>query len=95
MIGLLESSGASPSVPAPVRIAFRRFSDIKNPGTYATHDESLLQAVNKISIDPKFNLTKWWEIAEGEKLSNPFDVGEELVAGLLRVLAIVSASFYT
>jgi hypothetical protein len=54
----------------------------------------MLQAVRKMPIDPKFNLTEWWEIAEGEKLSKPFDVGEELVPGLLRALAIVSVFFY-
>jgi hypothetical protein len=81
-------------VPAPVRFAFHCFSDIKNPRTYSTPEESLLQAISKTSIDPKFNLTEWWEIVQGDKLSKPFDVGEELVAGLLRVLAIVSTSFY-
>jgi hypothetical protein len=85
-------------VPEPVRIAFRSFSDIKDPETYATPDESLQQAWSEISADPgdqMFNLTEWWKIPEGERLRKPaFDVGEELVAGLLRVLAIVSTLFY-
>lgn len=74
-------------------IAFRSFSDIKDPGTYIAPDKSLLlQAGCKALIGPKFNLTEWWNIG-GEKLSKPFDVGEELVAELLRVLEIVSALF--
>jgi hypothetical protein len=47
-----------------------------------------------VPINPKFNLTEWWKIEEGEKLSKPFDVGEELVAGLLHALAMVSTLFY-
>ena len=82
-------------MPEPVRIAFRSFSDIKNPGTYADPDESLRQTWSKISVYPQFNLTEWWKIAEGDKLSKPFDVGEELVAGLLRALDRVSALFYS
>jgi hypothetical protein len=82
-------------VPEPVRVAFRSFSDIKNPGTYVASDKSvLLQVTYKTSVNPNFNLTEWWKIPEGEKLSKPFDVGEELVAGLLRVLEMVSALFY-
>ena len=95
IIGVLSSSGSSPYIPEPVRIAFRSFSDIKNPRTYAEPDESLLlQARTKASIGPKFNLTEWWKLAEGENLSKPFDVGEELVAGLLCALETVSAFFY-
>ena len=71
-------------MPEPVRVAFCSFSDIKNPETYAAPNESLLlQAGYETSVDPKFNLTEWWKIAEGERLSKAFDVGEELVAGLL------------
>jgi hypothetical protein len=82
-------------VPEPVRVAFRSFSDIKNPGTYAAPDGSLLQLAGyKTSIDPKFRFTEWWKIAEGEKLSQPFDIGEELVAELLRILEMVSSLFY-
>jgi hypothetical protein len=85
-------------VPELVRVAFRSFSDVKNPGTYAAPDESLLrQAECRTSVDPNFNFnfTEWWKTAEGEKLSKPFDVGEELVEGLLRVLEMVSTLFYT
>jgi hypothetical protein len=91
----LASSGSSPYVPEPVRIAFHSFSDIKNPETYAAPDENLLlQAGCKTSVDSKFNFTEWWKFAEGEKLSKPFDIGEELAAGLLRALEIVSALSY-
>ncbi len=91
----MASSGGTPHVPEPVRVAFRSFSDIKNPGTYAAPDGSLLlQAGSRTSADPKFNLTEWWKVAEGEKLSKPFDVGEELAAGLLRALEMVSTLFY-
>jgi hypothetical protein len=79
-------------VPEPVRIAFHSFSDITKPGTYAAPDESLLlQAGHKTPVGPKFNFTEWWKIQEGEKLNKPFDVGEELVAGLLHALKMVSA----
>ena len=62
---------------------------------YATPDKSLLpHARYKTSVDLKFNFTEWWKLAEGKKLSKLFDVREELVAGLLRVLEIVSALFY-
>jgi hypothetical protein len=33
-------------------------------------------------------------MAEGQKLSKPFDVGDELVAGLMHALEIVSMLFY-
>lgn len=95
MIGLLASSGSTPDVPESVRIAFRSFSDIKNPGTYVAPDRNLPpQAEPKTSGDPKFNLTEWWKVEEGEKVTKPFDVGEELAAELLRALEIVSALFY-
>jgi hypothetical protein len=82
-------------VPEPVKIAFRSFSDIKNPGTYAAPDEILLLQVEcKTSVSSKFNFTEWWKSAEGEKMSKAFDIGEELVAGLLRVLEAVSTIFY-
>ncbi|KAF8488157.1 hypothetical protein F5888DRAFT_1639367 [Russula emetica] len=86
IIGLLASKGSSSYVPEPVRITFHSFLDIKNPETFEAPDESLLQAGYKALVDSKFNLTEWWKIAEGEKLSKPFDIGEELVAGLLHVL---------
>jgi len=57
-------------------------------------DESLLlQAGYKMSVDSEFNLTEWWILDDGEKLSKPFDIGEELVSALLRVLEIVSVFF--
>jgi len=96
IIGLLESSGSTSHIPESVRIAFCSFLDIKNPGTYAAPDRSLLiQAGSKISGDPKFNLTEWWKVSKGEKLRKPFDIGEELVAGLWHAQEIVSALFYT
>jgi hypothetical protein len=69
--------------------------DIKNPGTYSAPDETLvLQTGPETSAGQAFNLTKWWNITEGERLSKPFDVGEELVAGLLSALKMVRAIFY-
>jgi len=95
IIGGLALSGSSPYIPEPVRITFHSFSDIKNPGTYAAPNESLLlQACSNISPDLEFNLTEWWKTAEGKTLSKPFDVGEELVAELLRALEMVSALLY-
>ena len=82
-------------MPEPVRVAFCSFLDIKNPATYVVPDESLLpQAKYKTSVDPKFNLTVWWNIAEGKRLIKPFNVGEELVARLLQVLETVGALFH-
>lgn len=82
-------------MPEPIKVAFRSFSDIKNPGTYAAPEESmLLQVTYKTPFDSNFNLTEWWKIAEDEKLSKPFNVREELVAGLLHVLEMVSALFF-
>jgi hypothetical protein len=54
----------------------------------------MLQAGFKTSVDSKIKFTEWWRIAEGEKLTKPFDVGEDLVVELLRVLEGVSALFY-
>ena len=80
-------------MPEPVRIAFRSFSDIKNPDTYAAPDESLLlQSGSEKPFEWKFNFTEWWKFEESEKLSAPFDVGEELVAELLRALETVCTS---
>jgi hypothetical protein len=82
-------------VPEPVRIAFRSFFGIESPGTYEEHDEVLLlQARYKTPVGSRFNFTEWWRIAEGERLRKPFDVGEELVAGLLHALEVVSALYY-
>jgi hypothetical protein len=68
---------------------------MKNPRSYAAPDESLmLQAEFNTSVGSKFKFTEWWRIAEGEKLSKPFDVGKDLVVGLLRVLEEVSALLY-
>lgn len=81
-------------MPEPVRIAFHSFSDINNLGTYTAPDKNQLsQAGCKTSADSNFKFTEWWKTAEGENLSKPFDVGEDLVAGLLRVLDAVSALF--
>lgn len=96
IIGVLASSSRSPHIPEPVKVAFRSFSDIKNPGTYEAPDVNLLlQPASATSIDPKFGLTEWWKMEEGQKLSKPFDVGDELVAGLLHALEMVSTLFYT
>jgi hypothetical protein len=37
---------------------------------------------------------EWWKVPEGENLSKLFDIGDELVAGLLHALETVSALFY-
>jgi hypothetical protein len=82
-------------VPKPVRIAFRSFSDIKDPRTYVARNESLLlQTAHNASVNPDFNLTEWWRIAKGKKLSRLFNVGNELVARVLQVLERVSTLFY-
>jgi hypothetical protein len=91
----LASGGSSPNVPEAVRVAFRSFSGIRNPGPYAAHDEVLLpQAAHNTSANFNYNFTEWWKLEEGEKLGRPFDIGDELVAGLLHVLERVSALFY-
>jgi hypothetical protein len=91
----LASNGSSPNLPEPVRIAFRSFSDIKKPETYSAPDEHLLPPASyETTIDRIFNFTEWWKIDEGEELDKPFDIGEELTAGLLRVLEGVSALLY-
>jgi hypothetical protein len=90
----LASSGSSPYVPGAVKIAFRSFSDIRNPATYVAHDEVLLpQAGHNTSVNPNFNFTEWWKF-EGENLGRPFDIGDELVEGMLHVLERVSALFH-
>jgi len=53
-----------------------------------------LQGRFNILVDIKFNLTEWWKIPEGKKLTKPFDVGKKLVAGLLHALEVVSALSY-
>ena len=82
-------------MPEPVKIAFHSFSDIKDPRIYAACDESLLlQAWHGTSLNPNFKFTEWWRIAEGETLSGPFNVGDELVAEVLQVLERVSAFMF-
>lgn len=82
-------------MPEPVKIAFRCFSDIKDPRTYEERDESLLLlAWHSTSLNPHFNFTEWWKISEGEELSGPFNVGDELVAVVLQVLERVSAFMF-
>lgn len=91
----MASSGSAPHIPEPIKVAFHSFSDITNPGTYAAPDgRLLLQAGSRTSVDAKFNLTEWWKLAEGAKMNKAFDVGEELAAGLLRALEMVSTLFY-
>jgi hypothetical protein len=91
----LASHGSAPHIPEPVKVAFHSFSDITNPGTYAAPDgRLLLQAASRASVDAEFNLTEWWKIAEGAKLDKTFDVGEELVEGLVHALDMVSTLFY-
>jgi hypothetical protein len=92
----LASNGSSPFVPEPVRIAFRSFSDIKKPETYSAPDEHLLPPAScETTIGQTFNFTEWWNIDKDEELDKPFDIGEELTAGLLRVLERVSTLLYT
>jgi hypothetical protein len=92
----LASNGSSPFVPEPVRIAFRSFSDIKKPETYSAPDEHLLPPAScETTIGRTFNFTEWWNIDKGDELDKPFDIGEELTAGLLCVLERVSTLLYT
>jgi hypothetical protein len=92
----LASNGSSPDLPEPVRIAFQSFSDIKRPETYSAPDENLLPPASyKSTIGQTFNFTEWWNIGEGEELDKPFDIGEELTAGLLCALERVSTLLYT
>ncbi|KAH9008464.1 hypothetical protein EDB85DRAFT_2164363 [Lactarius pseudohatsudake] len=93
VIGLLSSSGSSPQVPEPVRIAFHSFSDIRDPGTYATHNgNQKLNGNIQASVIPRFNFTEWWKIGEGVEMKEPFDVGDELVAGLFHTLETEAGS---
>lgn len=82
-------------MPEPVKIAFRSFSDIRNPGTFRAPEGSLLLlAGREASVDHKFNFTEWWKTEEGENLSKPFDIGEELILELLCALEMVSTLSY-
>lgn len=94
-IGLLSSSGSSPHVPESVRIAFHSFSDLRNPGTYTTPDGSrqLPGEVQESTIS-QFNFTEWWKIGEGETMSEPFNVRDEVVVGLLHALEMVRTLFH-
>ena len=82
-------------MPEPVRIAFHSFSDIRNPGTYATRNgNQKLKGEIQASAIPRFNFTEWWKIGEGVEMKEPFDVGDELVAGLLHALETVCTLFH-
>ncbi|KAF8265899.1 hypothetical protein EI94DRAFT_1803769 [Lactarius quietus] len=83
----IQPSGSSSQVPESVRVAFRSFSDIRNPGSYTTPDGSQLPKGNVQQANtPQFNFTEWWEIGQGDTLSEPFDVRDEIVRELLCVL---------
>ncbi|KAF8261035.1 hypothetical protein EI94DRAFT_1705857 [Lactarius quietus] len=86
IVGLLPSDGSSP-VPESVQDAFHSFSDIRNPGSYTATDRRQLPKGDIHKSDaPHFNFTEWWKIGEGDTMGEPFDVCDELVEGLLRVL---------
>lgn len=91
-------------MPESIKIAFHCFSNITDPGTYVAPDERLLrqaaswaacETAETLPVGHRFNFTEWWKIAEGEKLCEPFNIGEELVAGLLREVEAVCALLYT
>ena len=89
MFGVLSSGGSS-AVPESVRVAFRCFSDIKNPGSYTMPDGSWPpQDIAEPSDTPNFDFTEWWNIGEGETLREPFDVREEVVLRLSQALEVV------
>ena len=91
IIGVLASRGGTPFVPKPIKIAFQSFSDIKNAETYAAPKKSLLlQAGCKESVNSSFKFREWWRVVEGDGLNRPFDVSEDLVAELLRILEEVN-----
>jgi hypothetical protein len=80
-------------VPESVRVAFHSFSDIRNPGSYAAPDGSRLpQGKVQPSDAPQFYFTEWWIIGGGVTMGEPFDVRDEVVAGLLRALEMVCTS---
>ena len=82
-------------MPEPVKNAFRSFSDIKDPRMYTACDESpQLQAWHGTSLNPNFKFTEWWRVAEGEKLSGPFNVSNKFVAKVMQVLERVSAFMF-
>ncbi|KAI9431445.1 hypothetical protein BJY52DRAFT_1199675 [Lactarius psammicola] len=87
IIGILSSTGSSTHVLESVRVAFRNFLDIRDPGTY-TAPERNRQLQEKVQ-EPgvlQFNFTEWWKFGEGEIMKEPFDVREEVVVGLLHAL---------
>lgn len=89
IIGLQSHSSGSP-VPESIRIAFRSFSDIRNPGSYIAPNRSLLPQETDESADlGRFGLKVWWVIREGETMGEPFDVRDEVVRGLLRAVEAV------
>lgn len=89
IVGLQSSGGSSP-VPESIRIAFRSFSDIRNPGSYTAVDGSWLPKDKaKPSNIARFNFTEWWKVRESETSGKVFDVRDEVVAGLLRALEMV------
>jgi hypothetical protein len=84
-------------VPESVKIAFHSFSDIRNPGTYATSNrDQKLKGKGKVQALPilPFSLTEWWNFGEGVVMKEPFDVRDELIAGLLRALKMVCTLFH-
>jgi len=90
MVGLQTSPAGSSPVPESIRVAFSSFADIRDPGSYTAPDESLLpQAKEWPSDTAQFNFAEWWKMGEGETMGEPFDVRDELVEGLLRVLDVV------
>ncbi|KAH8993768.1 hypothetical protein EDB92DRAFT_1815424 [Lactarius akahatsu] len=69
------------------------FSDIRDPGTYTTHNgnQKLNENIQASAI-PQFNFMEWWKIGEGVEMKEPFDVGDELVAGLFHALEMEAGS---
>ncbi|KAH9038879.1 hypothetical protein EDB85DRAFT_2141449 [Lactarius pseudohatsudake] len=95
IISLLSSSGSSPYVPESVKITFHSFSNIRNPGTYATSNwDQKLKGKGKVQASPTlpFSLMEWWNFGEGMVIKEPFDVCDELIAGLLRALKMEAGS---
>ena len=79
-------------MPESLRVAFSSFSDITNPGSYTAPDISqLLESAVKPSGDPQFKFVEWWKIGEGETMREPFNICDEVVAGILHALEMVRA----
>lgn len=82
-------------MPESVKIAFRSFSDIRDPGTYtAPNVNQRLQGKAQGSAIWPFHFTEWWKIGEGETMKEPFDVRDEVVLGLLHALEMVCTLFH-